>query len=41
MTEAVLLSRLQKGDSRALNTIMAQYGPYVQTFTSGKTLSHH
>lgn len=38
MTEAVLLSRLQKGDSRALNTIMAQYGPYVQTIAANITI---
>ena len=38
MTEAVLLSRLQKGDSRALNAIMAQYGPYVQTIAANITI---
>ena len=38
MREAVLLSRLQKGDSRALNTIMAQYGPYVQTIAANITI---
>lgn len=38
MTEAVLLSRLQKGDSRALNKIMAQYGPYVQTIAANITI---
>ena len=38
MTEAVLLSRLKKGDSRALNTIMAQYGPYVQTIAANITI---
>lgn len=38
MTEALLLSRPQKGDSRALNTIMAQYGPYVQTIAANITI---
>ena len=38
MTEAVLLSRLKKGDSRALNTIIAQYGPYVQTIAANITI---
>ena len=37
MTEAVLLSQLKKGDSRALNTIMAKYGPYVQTIAANIT----
>ena len=38
MTEAVLLSQLKKGDSRALNTIMAKYGPYVQTIAANITI---
>ncbi len=38
MTEAVLLSRLRKGDSRALDAIMAQYGPYVQTIAANITI---
>lgn len=38
MTEELLLSRLQKGDSRALNTIMTQYGPYVQTIAANITI---
>ena len=38
MTEAVLLARLRKGDSRALNTIMARYGPYVQTIAANITI---
>ena len=38
MTEEILLSRLQKGDSRALNSIMAQYGPYVQTIAANITI---
>ena len=38
MTEAVLLARLRKGDSRVLNTIMARYGPYVQTIAANITI---
>ena len=38
MTEEILLSRLQKGDSRALNSIIAQYGPYVQTIAANITI---
>ena len=38
MTEEILLSRLRKGDSRALNTIMARYGPYVQTIAGNITI---
>lgn len=38
MTEEILLSRLRKGDGRALNSIMAQYGPYVQTIAANITI---
>ena len=38
MTKADLLSQLRKGDSRALNTIIAQYGPYVQTIAANITI---
>lgn len=38
MTEAVLLRQLRRGDSRALNTIIAQYGPYVQTIAANITI---
>lgn len=33
-----MLSRLKKGDSRALNMIMVQYGPYVQTIAANITI---
>ena len=38
MTDAVILSQLRKGDSRALNAIIAQYGPYVQTIAANITI---
>lgn len=38
MTEEILLSHLRKGDSRALNSIIARYGPYVQTIAANITI---